>query len=129
MKDLLKYFKTGQLTDAEYVEKIRKSLRYSQYVKKWSWGFVIGGIAWMAFGCFVGVQVGVQADIISNASQSNLYLLGLSNGITVGSICTLFFLAGGIVTLSGSIQPILWHRNKLLVEYYDKLQIELAKPK
>ena len=86
MKDILKYFKTGQLTDDEYVEHFRKSARFSQNVKKIRWYFICIGIVVTVIGvCKLALFIKLM-NVIPDAAKSNAYLMGLVAGITIGMV-------------------------------------------
>ena len=119
----MKMLQSRNLTDAEFVEKIRKQLRIN---RRWAWvGIVISGIlvglfvwAFILFVDFIS-SMGNLAKSIEPKSQA--FYTGLTLGCTFGLFLTII-LAKIFLYFYKCIELLLGNRrDRLLVTYYDQL--------
>jgi hypothetical protein len=116
-------FQSRKLSDAEFVEKVRKQLRIS---RRWAWfGIIVTGMllvlfAWV-FSMFINFisSVGDLAERIDPKSQA--FYSGLSLGCVFGLLLT-FILAKILLYLYKCVELLYGNRrDMLLIAYYDQL--------
>jgi hypothetical protein len=118
----MKIFQSRKLTDAEFVEKIRKQLRIN---RRWAWiGIIISGtlvvlFVWI-FLLFINFisSMGQLAEHVNPKSQ--MFYTGLALGCTMGLVLTVIL--GKIFLYFYKSLELLFgnRRDKLLVAYYDQ---------
>jgi hypothetical protein len=116
-------FQSRKLTDAEFVEKVRKQLRRN---RRWAWIGIVGSITFIVF--FVWIFI-LFVDFVSSMGQlsehvspkSQMFYTGLTLGCTFGAVLTIilgkiiFYFCESLILLFGN------RRDKLLVAYYDQI--------
>jgi hypothetical protein len=107
----------GRLPDAEYIERVRKSVRWWD---RWRWAgvalylVIIATIIWLAFR-LVDLLRALQAPVLlQNAQIEAIVLIGIIAGLHLG------FIAHSAIW--GVIQALAGLRNeRLLIQYHDRL--------
>ncbi|HTR42625.1 MAG TPA: hypothetical protein VMH87_13515 [Pseudomonadales bacterium] len=123
----MKIFPSSNLSDAEFVEKVRKQLRKG---RRWAWMGLIGSVMFVVlFVWFIYVIVTIVGGFSSKDSSVNQHLqtsmewyrTGLATGVCFGVFAT-FLLAKAfwcyaefLLLLAGN------RRDKLLIALYDEL--------
>jgi hypothetical protein len=123
----MKIFPWSDLSDTEFVEKVRKQLRKG---RRWAWlGLIGSGISIALFFFFIYVVVTIVGGFSSDDNRVNQHLqnsmqwyrTGLATGVCFGFFATFllvkafWYFAEFLLLLAGN------RRDRLLVAFYDQL--------
>jgi H+/Cl- antiporter ClcA len=115
----MKIFSKLKLTDAEYVERIRKDLRVS---KKWGWGgLIFSGVLFVAYAYLFPLIPDWIEFTKKAAPNSQSFWLGIVTGFLLGFLFGGLLLSLGVYFVKSIILILGSRRDKLLVAYYDQL--------
>lgn len=126
--NILTWFKARELTDDEYIEKLRKSERYA---KRFAWLSLIHFSGFLALATTIAIYLREHNEFVSEtigrASESGISIAeafdgGVFHGLVLGASVTYFLLMALACSTTFWMRRHGSRERRLLLAYHDKLK-------